>query len=143
MAAKRTALWGGLTALIVIGIALSLMFTFSDNPNQGQNDLLTAEQAQAEGLIQARTAGLVGEPTSASTKLMDLEEHILTSSKGAGQVGSGAVQVWVVTFRGSVEMTLPGAGGKAFDNITFALHARTGEVIGTDAYVDGDLNPFE
>ena len=62
MNAKRPALWGGLTALLVLGAALSLMFT-----NQGQDDLLTAEQSRTEGLVQARIAGLVGEPTSAST----------------------------------------------------------------------------
>ena len=69
---------------MVIGIALFLMFLFSDNPNQEQDDLLTAEQAKTEGLAQARTAGLVGEPTSAFTKLMDLEEYIEISSKGTG-----------------------------------------------------------
>ena len=150
MTAKRTALWGGLTALMVIGIALSLMFLFLDNPNQEQDDLLTAEQAKTEGLVQARTAGLVGEPTSTFTKLMNLAEYIKTSSKGTGQLGSDADAVglhpdrfvWVVTFQGHVQLTLPSSGGKTFDNITLALDARTGEVIGTNAYVDGDPNPF-
>ena len=82
---------------------------------------------------------------------MNLAEHTETSTKGAGQLGSDAAtvgwhpdkQVWVVTFRGRVQMTLPSAIGRTFDNITMALDARTGELIGTDAYVDGDPNPFE
>ena len=150
MTVKKTALWGGLTALLVIGIALSLMFILSNNTNHGQDDLLTAEQAKEEGLVQARIAGLVGEPTSASTKLMTLEAYVQTSSKGTGQLGADAATVglhpdkpvWVVTFQGHVQLTLPSSGGKTFDNITLALDARTGEVIGTNAYVDGDPNPF-
>ena len=88
MTAKRVALYGGLTARAVTGIALSLLFTFSDNPNQGQDDLLTAEQAKTEGLVQARIAGLVGEPTSEFTKLTDPEEYPDTSAEGSGELGS-------------------------------------------------------
>ena len=88
MTAKRVALYGGLTARAVTGIALSLLFTFSDNPNQGQDDLLAAEQAKTEGLVQARIAGLVGEPTSEFTKLTDLEEYADTSAEGSGELGS-------------------------------------------------------
>ena len=150
MTVKKTALWGGLTALLVIGIVLSLMFILSNNTNHVQDHLLTAEQAKAEGMVQAGIAGLVGEPTSASTRLMNLEAYVHTSSKGTGQLGADAAtvglhpdkQVWVVSFRGHVKMTLPSAGGKTYDNITFALDARTGEVIGVRAYVDGYSNPF-
>ncbi len=150
MTVRTTALWGGLTALLVIGIALSLMFILSNKTNHGQDDVLTAEQAKAEGLVQARIAGLVGESTSSSSKLMTLEAYVRTSSKGTGQLGTDAAtvglhpdkQVWVVTFRGHVKMTLPSANGKTYDNITFALDARTGEVIGVNAYVDGHPNPF-
>ena len=59
-----------------------------DNPNQGQDDLLTAEQTKTEGLVQARIAGLVGEPTSEFTKLTDLEEYTDTSAEGSGELGS-------------------------------------------------------
>ena len=59
-----------------------------DNPNQGQDDMLTAEQAKTEGLVQARIAGLVGEPTSEFTKLTDLEEYTDTSAEGSGELGS-------------------------------------------------------
>ena len=59
-----------------------------DNPNQGQDDLLTAERAKTEGLVQARIAGLVGEPTSEFTKLTDLEEYTDISAEGSGELGS-------------------------------------------------------
>ena len=119
--------------------------------NQGPGDLLTAEEAKAEGLAQARIAGLIGEPTSVFAELTTLEQYLFTSSNGTGQccppvsplIGDPDQEVWVVAFRGKVKLTLPSSGGKVYDNITLALDARTGEVIGTNAYVAGQTIPYK
>ena len=119
--------------------------------NQEPGDLLTAAEAKAEGLAQARIAGLIGEPTSTFAELTTLEQYVFTSSNGTGQLGSDAAsvglhpdrKVWVVAFRGKVKLTLPSSGGETYDNITLALDARTGEVIGVDAYTDGETIPYK
>ena len=118
---------------------------------QEQQDLLTPAKAKKEGLAQARIAGLVGEPTSVFAELTTLEQYVFTSSNGTGQLGSDAAsiglhpdrKVWVVAFRGKVKLTLPSSGGKTYDNITLALDARTGEVIGTNAYPAGETIPYQ
>ena len=119
--------------------------------NQGPGDLLTAEEAKAEGLAQARIAGLTGEPTSTFATLTDLQEYTETSTHGTGMLGSDAAsvgwhldrKVWVIAFRGKVKLTLPSSGGETYDNITLALDARTGEVIGVYAYPDGETIPYK
>ena len=119
--------------------------------NQGPDDLLTVEEAKAEGLAQARIAGLIGEPTSVFAELTTLEQYLFTSSNETGQccppvsplIGAPDQEVWVVAFRGTVKLTLPSSGGETYDNITFGLDARTGEVIGTDAYVDEETIPYK
>jgi hypothetical protein len=119
--------------------------------NQGQEDLLTPAEAKAEGLALARIAGLIGEPTSVFAELTTLEQYLFTSSNGTGQccppvsplIGDPDQEVWVVAFRGKVKLTLPSSGGKVYDNITLALDARTGEVIGTNAYVAGQTIPYK
>ena len=118
---------------------------------QGPDELLTAEEAKAEGLAQARIAGLVGEPTSVFAELTTLEQYLFTSSNETGQccppvtplMGAPDQEVWVVAFRGAVKLTLPSSGGETYDNITFGLDARTGEVIRTDAYVDEEAMPYK
>ena len=118
---------------------------------QEQQDLLTPEEAKAEGLAQARIAGLVGEPTSVFAEVTTLQQYVFTSSNGTGQLGSAAAgvgwhpdrKVWVVAFRGKVKLTLPSSGGETYDKITLSLDARTGEVIGTDAYSAGETIPYE
>ncbi len=137
--------------MVVIGIVLSLVFTFAANPNQGQDGLLTSDQAKTRGLEEARTAGLIGEPTSVNATFTSLEDYTRVSSFGTGGLGADASnvglhpdkEVWVVAFEGAVKMTLPSSGGKTYDNITFALDARTGEVIGVNAYVDGQTPPYK
>ncbi len=112
---------------------------------------MTAEEAKAEGLAQARIAGLVGEPTSTFATLTNLQEYTETSTHGTGMLGSDAAsvgwhpdrKVWVIAFRGKVKLTLPSSGGATYDNITLALDARTGEVIGVDAYPDGETIPYK
>ena len=119
--------------------------------NPGPGDLLTAEEAKAEGLAQARIAGLIGEPTSVFTELTTLEQYLFTSSNETGPcchpvsplIGAPDQEVWVVAFRGAVKLTLPSSGGETHDNITFGLDARTGEVIGTNAYVDEAAIPYK
>ena len=119
--------------------------------NEGPDDLLTVEEAKAEGLAQARIAGLVGEPTSVFAELTTLEQYLFTSSNETGPccppvsplIGAPDQEVWVVAFRGTVQLTLPSSGGKTYDNITFGLDARTGEVIGTDAYIDEATIPYK
>ena len=119
--------------------------------NEGPDDLLTVEEAKAEGLAQARIAGLVGEPTSVFAELTTLEQYLFTSSNEPGQccppvsplIGAPDQEVWVVAFRGAVKLTLPGSGGEMHDNITFGLDARTGEVIATNAYVDEAAIPYK
>ena len=119
--------------------------------NQGQEDLLTPAEAKAEGLALARIAGLIGEPTSTFAELTTREQYLFTSSNGTGQccppvsplIGDPDQEVWVVAFRGKVKLTLPSSGGKVYDNITLALDARTGEVIGTNAYVAGQTIPYK
>ena len=119
--------------------------------DQGPGDLLTVEEAKAEGLAQARIAGLIGEPTSVFAELTTLERYLFTSSNDTGQccppvsplIGAPDQEVWVVAFRGTVTLTLPGSSGETYDNITFGLDARAGEVIGTDAYVDEATIPYK
>ena len=82
--------------------------------NPGPDDLLTAEQAKAEGLAQARIAGLVGEPTSVFAELTTLEQYLFTSSNETGEccppvsplIGAPDQEVWVVAFRGACEVDL-------------------------------------
>ena len=112
---------------------------------------MTPEEATAAGLAQARLAGLVGKPTSVFAELMTLEQYVFTSTKGTGQLGSDAAsvgwhpdrKVWVVAFRGQVKLAMPGSSGETYDNITLALDARTGELIGTDAYPAGETMPYQ
>ena len=119
--------------------------------NQGPGDLLTAEEAKAEGLAQARIAGLIGEPTSTFAELTTREQYTFTSTHGTGRCcspssplsGDANQEVWVVAFRGTVKWTLPGPSGETYDNITLAMDARTGEVIGFDAYLDGETIPYK
>ena len=99
----------------------------------------------------ARIAGLIGEPTSTFAELTTREQYLFTSSNGTGQccppvsplIGDPDQEVWVVAFRGKVKLTLPSSGGKVYDNITLALDATTGEVIGTNAYVAGQTIPYK
>ena len=150
MEAKRNTVFGGLAVLMVIGIVVSLLLTFGANPDQDQSGLLIADEAKAKGLAEAKLAGLVGDPTSEFTMLTTLEDYIATSSHESGQLGSdasavglhGDKEVWVVAFQGTVNMTLPGSGGKTYDNITLALDAETGEIIGVNAYVEGQTLPY-
>ncbi len=93
----------------------------------------------------------MGEPTSVFAELTTLEQYVFTSSNGTGKccppvsllIGDPGQEVWVVAFRGTVRMTLPSSGGEVYDNITFALDARTGKVIGTDAYPPGHTIPYK
>lgn len=93
----------------------------------------------------------MGEPTSVNATLTDLEDYTRVSSFGTGSLGADASEfglhpdreVWAVAFAGTVEMTLPSSGGKTYDNITFALDARTGERIMVNAYTDGRTPPYQ
>ena len=150
MIGKRSAVFGGLSVLVVMGIIASLVFTFAANPNQEPPGVLSADEAEVRGLELARFAGLVGDPTNVVSKLTNLEDYTMVSTGGTGQLGAdaGSVgwyadrQIWVIAFRGDVRMTLPGAGGGTFDNITIAIDAETGELIGTDAYPEGYVPPY-
>jgi len=121
------------------------------NRYQSPSNLMTPEEAKAVGLAQARIAGLIGEPTSVFALLTSLEQYLFISSNGAGEccppvsplIDDPDQEVWVVAFRGTIRMTLPSSGGKVYDNITFGLDARTGEVIGTDAYADWEMMPYQ
>ena len=112
---------------------------------------MTLDEARAAGRARARIAGLIGEPTNVFAELTTLEQYLFISSNGMGQccppvsplIGYPDQEVWVVAFRGIVRMTLPSSGGKVYDNITFGLDARTGAVIGTHAYVDGERMPCQ
>ena len=136
---------------MAVGVVLSLMFTFAVKPSQGKDNLLTADQAKTRGLAEARFAGLVGEPTSVKATLTNLEDYIRVSSFGTGQLGSDAGdvgwypdhEIWVIAFEGTVRLKLPGSSGETYDNITIALDAQTGEIIGTDAYPDGYTPPYQ
>ena len=129
--------------LAVLGIVVSLVFTFAANPNQ--SGVMNANEAQTKGLAEAQFAGLVGDPDRVTTTLTNLADYTRVSSNGTGEAGKDAsgvglnpdLQVWVVAFEGDVRLSLPGAGGQTYDNITFALDAKTGEVIGVSAYVGG------
>ena len=112
---------------------------------------MTLDEAKAAGRAQARIAGLIGEPTSVFAELTTLEQYLFISSNGTGQLGSDAAsvgwypdrKVWVVAFRGQVKLAMPGSSGETYDNITLALDARTGELIGTDAYPAGYTMPYQ
>ena len=60
MIGKRSAVFGGLSVLVVMGIIASLVFTFAANPNQEPPGVLSADEAEVKGLELARFAGLVG-----------------------------------------------------------------------------------
>lgn len=143
MTARKPLIFGGLTVLVVLGIVASLIFTFAANPNQ--SSLMNADEAQTKGLAEARFAGLVGDPDRVTTTLTNLADYTRVSSNETGEAGSDASgvglnpdrQVWVVALEGDVRLSLPGASGQTYDNITFALDAGTGEVIGVSAYVVG------
>ena len=151
MRLKRTAIWGGSATLTITGIVLALWFAFAADPAQGQDDLLTVDQAKTRGLAEARAAGLMGDPTSVNATLTNLEDYVRVSSFGTGSLGTDASEfglhpdraVWAVAFVGAVKMTLPSSGGKTYDNITFALDARTGERIMVNAYTDGKTPPYQ
>ena len=151
MIGKRSAVFGGLSVLVVMGIIASLVFTFAANPNQEPPGVLSADEAEVRGLELARFAGLVGDPTNVVSKLTNLEDYTMVSTGGTGQLGAdaGSVgwnsdrQVWVIAFRGDVRMAMPGAGGGTFDNITIAIDASTGDLIGTDSYSEGHVLPYQ
>ena len=142
---------GELSRGIMTGPETASIVSDTLQTNQGQDDLLTPEEAKTEGLAQARIAGLVGEPTSTFATLTSLAEYVETSSYGTGNLSSEAAsvglhpdtKVWVVAFRGPVKLTLPSSGGKTSDNITLALDARTGEIIRAYAYPDGESIPYK
>ena len=150
MTAKRSVVFGGLSVLVVIGIVASLFFAFAANPDQDPTGVLTADEARARGLEEARFAGLIGEPTDVVSELTNLEDYTRISTLGTGQLGSDASsvgwyanrQIWVIAFHGDVRMRLPGTGGETYDNITIAIDAETGELIGTDAYPEGYVPPY-
>lgn len=137
--------FGGLSVLVVLGIVASLIFTFAANPNQGPPGLLDADEAKSMGLEEAKFSGLAGDPSKVKTTLTNLEDYTRISSGGTGELGADAAsvglnpdrRVWVVAFEGDVRLSRPGGNGKYFDNITFALDAKTGDVIAVNAYVDG------
>lgn len=141
---KRMA-FGGLSILLVLGIVASLLFTFAANPNQVPPGFMDADEAKSAGLEEAKFAGLVGDPSEVTTTFTNLGEYTRISSGGTGELGAdGAAfglepdrKVWVVAFEGDVRLSRPGGDGKRFDNITFALDAKTGDVISVNAYVDG------
>ncbi len=143
MTARKPFIFGGLIVLVVLGIIASLIFTFAANPNQ--SSVMNANEAQTKGLSEAQFAGLVGVPARVTTTLTNLADYTRVSSNGTGEAGPDASgvglnpdrRVWVVAFEGDVMLSLPGAGGQTYDNITFALDAKTGEVIGVSAYVGG------
>ena len=142
---------GDLSRGIITGPDAASIVSDALQTSQLQTDLLTPEEAKAEGLAQARFAGLIGEPTSVFAELTTLEQYVFTSTKGTGQLGSDAAsvgwhpdrKVWVVAFRGKVKLAMPGSSGETYDNITLALDARTGELIGTDAYPAGETIPYQ
>ena len=137
--------FGGLSIFLVLGIVGSLLFTFAANPNQAPPGFMDANEAKSMGLDEARFSGLVGDPSKVKTTFTNLGEYTRISSGGTGELGADGAefglapdrQVWVVAFEGDVRLSRPGGDGKRFDNITFALDAKTGEVISVNAYVDG------
>lgn len=142
MTIRKPFLFGGLGALVVLGIVASLIFTIAANPSQPNSDLLTSDEAKSVGLTKARSSGLSGDPSDVSTTLTTLTDYVSKASGGQASLGNksdtvgldGDKEVWVVAFDGNVELTLPGVGGETFDNITIAMDAQTGEIIGVDAY---------
>ncbi len=151
MMAKRSVVFGGLSVLVVVGIVASLLFTLAAGSNQGPPGVLSADEAKEMGLAEAQFAGLVGEPTKVVTELTNLEDYFTTSTFGTGELGTGAAsvgwhadrKVWVIAFRGDVRMKSPGSRGETYDNITIAIDAETGELIGTDAYPGGYTPPYK
>ena len=144
MTARKRLIFGGLITLAVLGIVVFLIFTFAANPNRS-GVMNVNNQAQAKGLAEAQFAGLIGAPDRVTTTLTNLADYTRVSSNGTSEAGPDAsevglnpdLQVWVVAFEGDVRLSLPGASGRTYDNITFALDAKTGEVIGVSAYVGG------
>ena len=142
---------GNLARGIMTGPGAATIVSNALQANQVQQDLLTPEEARVEGLAHARFAGLEGEPTSVFAELTTLGQYFFTASKGSGRLGSDAAivgwhpdrKVWVVAFRGKVKLAMPGSTGKTYDNITVALDARTGALIGTDAYPAGETIPYQ
>ena len=68
MIGKRSAVFGGLSVLVVMEIIASLVFTFAAYPNQEPPGVLSADEAEVRGLELARFAGLVGDPTNVVSK---------------------------------------------------------------------------
>ena len=141
-------------ALLMAGIAcrgdepaMTVHPTFAP-PSQGE--LLSVDEAKARGLEEARFAGLIGEPTDEFAELTTLDEYVGTPSYGTGELGADSSDVglnpdkkiWVVAFRGHVQLSLPGGDGKFYDNITLALDAETGEIVGVNAYPEGHTPPY-
>lgn len=106
------------------------------------------EQAAVQRAIQfARSAGLQGDITQHGAARMSLNAY--TALHG-GKLGRDAASVgrapekavWVVSMLGKVNLTLPGLPGpgsdRVFDNITVALDAVSGEVIGVAAIREGN-----
>ena len=151
MTVKRSAVFGGLSALAAVGIIASLVFAFAANPNQEPPGVMTADEAEVRGLELAKFAGLIGDPTDTVSELTTLGDYTTVSTGGTGQFGSAAAnvgwnpdrEVWVVAFRGTVRMAMPGTGGDTFDNLTVAFDASTGNLIGTDAYPAGYVLPYQ
>ena len=139
--------FGGLSMLLVLGVVASLLTTLAANPNQAPPGVLGASEAKSIGLEEAKSSGLVGDPSKVKTTLTDLGDYTRTSSGGTAELGADAAEfgltpdreVWVVAFEGDVRLSRPGGDGKYFDNITFALDAKTGDVISVNAYVDGKI----
>lgn len=151
MTSKRSVVFGGLSVLAVMGIIASLVFALAANPDQeSPPGVLNVDEAKARGLEHAQFAGLVGEPTSVVTELTNLEDYISTASMGSAQLGSDASSVgwnadrkiWVIAYRGHVKIAMPGSTGNTYDNLTIAIDAKTGELVGTDAYREGTTLPY-
>ena len=130
--------FGGLSILLVLGVVAFLLLTFAANPNQAPPGVLDANEAKNMGLEEAKFSGLIGDPSKVKTTLTSLGDYTRTSSGGTAELGlTPDKKVWVVAFEGDVHLSRPGGDGKYFDNITFALDAKTGEVISVNTYVGG------
>lgn len=141
MSSKR-AVWLGMS-VVLVGLAALLFFFFAPSGVRGQENIPSEDVAVEKAKAEARFAGLQGEPTSYVAARMTLVESLEpTEQLGKDAAAFGLdpnMPVWVVLFRGNILLSLPGGGGRPFDNLTVVLDARTGKVVGWRAYPAGQL----
>ena len=132
------------------GLALARIAGLIGEPTSVFAELTTLEQylftsSNGTGQYCPPVSPLIGDPDQEVWVVAFRGKVKLTLPSSGGKVYDNITlaEVWVVAFRGKVKLTLPSSGGKVYDNITLALDARTGEVIGTNAYVAGQTIPYK